>query len=104
MTMTLREKQSEFMRMVARLINHGNRLGYEFTGGDLYRDSRCLYGHKNSLHRVRLAIDLNLFKDGVFLADGTGHDQLHDFWDSIGGAPRIPHDLNHYSLEHEGMR
>lgn len=26
------------------------------------------------------------------------------FKDTIGGARRIPHDLNHYRLEHNGMR
>lgn len=33
-----------------------------------------------------------------------GHDILHKFWSSIGGADPIPGDLNHYSLEYRGMR
>jgi hypothetical protein len=56
------------------------------------------------LHYIGLAIDLNIFKNGKYLTDGTGHDVLHDVWDSLGGAARIPGDLNHYSLEHSGRR
>jgi hypothetical protein len=102
--MPLRKKQSYFAWLVARLIITAYARGYEITLGDAYRDPRCPYGSERSLHQVRLAIDLNLFKDGRWLTDGTGHDELHDLWDSWGGAPRIEHDLNHYSLEHEGRR
>lgn len=99
--MTLRQKQSKFVRMVADLIQYAYSQGYEMTFGDAYATT----GHMaNSLHYERLAIDLNLFKDGKWLADGTGHDVLHDYWDSIGGAKRIPNDPNHYSLEHNGRR
>jgi len=97
--MTLRQKQSKFALMVAKLIQYAYGLGYEVTLGDAYATS----GHKkDSNHYIRLAIDLNLFKDGKFLTDGSGHNHLHDYWDDIGGAPRILHDMNHYSLEHEG--
>ena len=102
--MTLREKQSKFAQMVAKLIMTARYRGYEVTLGDAYRDPRCPYGSEVSLHKLRLAIDLNLFKDGKYLADGSGHDELHDLWDSWGGAKRIKNDLNHYSLEHEGRR
>ena len=99
--MTLRQKQSNFVSMVSDLIRYAYANGYEMTFGDAYATS----GHMdNSNHYLRLAIDLNLFKDGKWLSDGTGHDFLHDYWDSIGGAKRIPNDLNHYSLEHNGRR
>ncbi len=92
------------MFMVARLILHAQQLGFEVTGGDLYRDPRATYGHPKSTHRSRLAIDLNLFIDGEYIQDGRGHDKLHDYWDSIGGAKRIEKDMNHYSLKHNGVR
>ena len=38
--MTLRQRQSEFARLVARLIDHAHELGYEVTLGDAYRDPR----------------------------------------------------------------
>ena len=100
-SMSLRQKQSYFAKMVGDLIIHIYECGYEVTLGDAWAKT----GHKkNSNHYIRLAIDLNLFKDGVFLASGAEHNQFHDFWDSMGGAERIEEDLNHYSLEHNGSR
>lgn len=82
-------------------------LGVGLTQGDGYRDSRCGYGHIKSLHRDRLAHDYNVVVNGVVLLEGElclhAHNKLHDFWDSLGGSPRIEADLNHYSLSHYGM-
>ena len=102
---SLREKQSRFVRMVARLINKANELGYELTFGDAYRDPRCAYGNSFSLHRKRLAIDFNLFKDGIWYRATEDHRPLGEFWESIGGSwgGRF-NDGNHYSIEHEGIR
>lgn len=109
--------QRRMTRMVGDLIQHAYAQGYELTLGDAYRDPRVFgihgerlagsYSAAYSNHKLRLAIDLNLFKGGKYLqgpeAD-TGHGVLHDFWESIGGGKRIPGDLNHYSLEFEGRR
>lgn len=95
---SLFSKQVLFARMVPRLVSQAFNLGYNVTFGDAYRDPRCEYGSKHTKHRKRLAIDLNLFRGIIYLEDGTGHHKLHDFWDSIGGGARIPHDLNHYEL------
>ena len=84
--MSLGSKQRRFTYMVAQLILTAYDMGYELTFGDAYRDPRTTYGHPESLHRKRLAVDLNIFKDGVYLKDGTGHDELHDWWDTMGGA------------------
>ena len=103
----LREKQSRFAMMVADLIHEADRLGYQVTLGDCYRDGRCDYGHTTSLHRKRLAVDLNLFRDGRFLKHTEDHKPLGVFWESIGGSwgGRFSSpDGNHYSLEHRGMR
>lgn len=98
--MTLGEKQRKFAKMVGELILHIYFMGYEVTLGDAWAKT----GHKdNSNHYIRLAIDLNLFKDGVYLTEGYHHNPFHDFWDSIGGGKRIPEDLNHYALEHNGV-
>ena len=102
--MTLQKQQSLFAHKLALLIIEAFGLGYEVTFGDFYRDQRCPYGHEKSLHKKRLAADLNLFKDGRYLTGEAGHTELHDIWDSMGGAKRIPHDLNHYSLPYQGMR
>jgi hypothetical protein len=111
--MSLRSKQSKFARMVADLIIKAYDLGYEVTLGDAYRDPRLHggiglkkgYGHSKSCHKIRLAIDLNLFKDGVFLDKSDDHKVLGEWWESQGGTwgGRF-NDGNHYSLEHEGMK
>lgn len=103
--MSLRQKQSKFVRMVALLILYAYEQGYELTFGDAYRDLRCDYGHPASLHRSRLAIDLNLFRDGEYLQKTEDHRLLGEFWESIGGSwgGRFK-DGNHYSLAHEGRK
>lgn len=105
MAETLRQKQSRFARMVASLINQANLRGYEVTLGDAYRDPRCPYGSEVSLHRSRLAIDLNLFRNGRYLSSTESHRELGEWWESIGGAwgGRFS-DGNHYSLEHGGRK
>ena len=54
--MTLQEKQSRFVMLVAQLIEHATELGYQLSFGDAYRDIRVPYGHPNSTHRKRLAV------------------------------------------------
>jgi hypothetical protein len=102
---TLVSKQQRFIRMVARLIYWAEDHGFRLTFGDAYRDPRCTYGQPFSLHRKRLAVDLNLFKDGVWLKETEDHLPLGKYWESIGGSwgGRF-NDGNHYSLEHDGMR
>lgn len=103
--MSLREKQSKFAHMVALLILHAEALGYEVTFGDAYRDERVQYGNPKSLHRKRLAVDLNLFRDNEYLSKNEDHQPLGEYWESIGGSwgGRFG-DGNHYSLEDDGMK
>lgn len=110
---TLGDKQRVFTRMVADLILFAYDNGYELTLGDAYRDPRVhgsvgqkkSYSSSNSLHKSRLAIDLNLFKDGKFLSSTEDHSLLGEYWESIGGTwgGRFK-DGNHYSLEHQGRK
>lgn len=96
--MGLRKKQSEFARMVAKLIFYADMNGYEVTLGDAYATT----GHsKNSFHYKRLAIDLNLFKDGKYLTETEDHKLLGECWKDMGGTwgGYFKHpDGNHYSL------
>ena len=111
--MKLLEKQQRFTRMFADLLHFAHTRGYEVTLGDAYRDPRLHggmgvkvgYGSAWSNHKLRLAADLNLFKDGKFLTDTKDHEPLGLYWESIGGAwgGRFK-DGNHYSLEHEGRK
>lgn len=103
--MTLGQKQKKFTHMVGRLIIFAYELGYEITFGDAYRDPRVEHGLTNSLHRSRLAIDLNLFKDGEYLTSTEAHQPLGEWWERQGGSwgGRFD-DGNHYSLAHDGRR
>jgi hypothetical protein len=94
--MSLRQKQSEFAHKVSLLILFIYEQGYEITFGDAYAKT----GHKNnSFHYKRLAIDLNLFKNGVYLEKTEDHEPFGLFWESIGGTwgGRFD-DGNHYSF------
>ena len=109
----MREKQSKFVRMVADLILWAYNSGYELTMGDGYRDPRVFgnigeskgYGHTKSCHKIRLAVDFNLFKDDHWLSNTEDFLPLGEYWESIGGCwgGRF-NDGNHFSLEHEGRR
>ena len=94
-TMSLRQMQSKFVRKVGLLILFAYEMGYELTFGDAYAKS----GHKiNSFHYKKLAIDLNLFKDGKYLEKTDDHEPLGLFWESLDGTwgGRFG-DGNHYS-------
>ena len=114
--MTLGEKQKQFALDVAALIIYISTQGYACTLGDAYRDSRVFgdigeqmgYGRANSAHKQRLAIDLNLFKDGKYLADTESHRSFGEYWKSIRegnvwGGDFTPADGNHYSARHGGI-
>lgn len=107
---TMRERQSRFAAMAARLILRAIEMGYEVTLGDAYRDTRLHgyfgqqrgYGAAKSYHKLRLAIDLNLFKDGVYLQDTEAYQPLGSWWRDVeggtwGGDFSKP-DGNHFSL------
>lgn len=105
MSETLSQKQRRFARMVGMLIEWAYSNGFELTLGDAYRDPRCPYGSEVSLHKERLAVDLNLFKDGKYLSNTEDHKPLGAYWESIGGSwgGRFS-DGNHYSLAHGGRK
>lgn len=113
--MTLGEKQRLFARLVAGLIDQAIFLGYEVTFGDAYRDPRLHgqigerkgYGHPKSAHKMRLAIDLNLFKDGKYLDKTSDHEPLGMWWETVHPLARWGgrfNDGNHYSFEHDGVK
>ena len=111
--MTLRTRQVVFAKLLPRLIDKAFELGFEVTLGDAYRDPRLHgavgvklgYGHSKSCHKLRLAIDLNLFKGGKFLETTEDHRPLGEWWESVGGTwgGRF-NDANHYSFEWEGQK
>ena len=100
--MILRQKQSLFAKKLALLLMYAYEIGYEVTLGDAYAHD----GHmENSLHYERLAIDLNLFRNGRYLTKTEHYESLGLFWESIGGSwgGRFD-DGNHFSLAHGGRK
>jgi len=102
------EQQNKFATHVAQLILKAQEMGYQVSLGDAYRDPRLHgrmgekkgYGAANSFHKVRMAIDLNLFKDGKFLSSTEDHAKIGSWWESIGGTwggNFKNKDGNHYS-------
>jgi hypothetical protein len=93
--MTLRQKQSTFSKKIPLLILYAYELGYEVTIGDVWAHDRHKHG---SFHYKKLAIDLNLFKNGRYLRGTKAHEQLGLFWESLGGSwGGRYNDGNHYS-------
>ena len=103
--MTLGNKQRKFTKMIAELILFAYDQGYEITLGHALRCDSCPVGRMKSLHKEKLAVDLNLFKNGKYLTTTKDHQFLGEKWESMGGdwGGRF-NDSNHYSLEHQGRR
>lgn len=111
--MTLREKQSIFMKLLVELFDFIHESGYEITGGELWRSEAeaIRRGFRNSNHTRRIAIDINLFKNGVWLQNTEDHKVFGEFWESLGEKYGVVtcwggrfNDGNHYSIEHNGVK
>lgn len=103
--MTLGHAQEIFARMVPRLIDKAHEIGFEVRIGHVMRCQDCRAGHKDSLHKLKLAIDLNIFKNGRYLTGTDDHRPLGEYWESLGGTwgGRF-FDGNHYSLAYGDMK
>ena len=116
--MTTGEKQRLFTFLIAGLIQKAYELGFEVSFGEVWRSpEECTRRNLireaagkpkvNSLHKDRLAADLNLFKDGEYLRSTEDHRELGEWWEdqhelcSWGGHFN---DGNHYSVTHAGRK
>jgi hypothetical protein len=115
MASELRKRQHRFAMLVPRLIDKAHELGFAVTLGDAYRDPRVhgdlgerkSYSHPKSAHKVRLALDLNLFRKGEYLEGTEAHKPLGEWWKKQDPLARWGGDFgdgNHYSFEWEGIR
>lgn len=117
MSETVGQLQRRFLPLVAKLIDYAYTQGYELSAGELYRspeqaalNAQHGTGIANSLHTLRLAVDLQLFKDGVYLTDSAAYKALGDFWKTLdplaswGGDFTTRPDGNHFSLTWGGIR
>lgn len=121
--MTLGDKQRLFAQLIGEFLVWCYQNDYEVTFGEAQRikaqalaNAASGAGISNSLHLIRLAIDLNLFLDSSLEADedvyqpnSEAYRPLGEKWESMhplcrwGGRFKRP-DGNHFSLEHEGIR
>ena len=114
---TLGKKQRLFCQLLPRLLDKIYEEGYAATLGDAMRDARVFgewgetppgsaYGKRSSLHKLRLAIDLNLFKDGQYLSSTEAHRIFGEYWESLHPLCRWGgrfEDGNHYSITYQGF-
>jgi hypothetical protein len=110
----LGQAQREFSQDIARLILWIYEQGYEVSFGDAYRSPKAFggmgekgpYGRARSAHKQRLAVDLNLFRDGVYLSKTEDHAPIGAYWcsmrdDNVWGGDFD--DGNHYSKRYGGI-
>ena len=91
--MTTGEQQRIFTKAIARLILWAYENGYEMSYGEAYRPqwvadeyAKRGIGVKSSFHINRLAIDLNLFKNGVYLTNTADYLPVGIAWEAMGGT------------------
>ena len=115
--MSLSEKQQIFTTCIGKLIAYADSKKYGLTMGDAYRDPRVhgefkekkAYGSANSVHKIRLAHDFNLYIDGKWISDGD-HPALRnlgEYWESLDISARWGgrfNDANHFSFQHWGCK
>lgn len=110
----LLSKQQSFFVMTAQFFPWLIANGYSATYGEAVRTAKEAAlnaaqgdGISNSLHLIRLAIDINIFKGGNLLTSFEELEPVGIFWESIGGSwgGRFKNrDCDHYSLTYKGIR
>lgn len=110
--------QSKFTLTIADFIQKVYQNNYKLTFGEAWRPPEMarIYAQEgkgiiNSVHCLRLAVDLNAFYNGEYL-DGSKDShiplltKLGEIWESMGGSwgGRFHiKDYNHYSFEYNGV-
>lgn len=111
-------RQKLHVVLTAKLIAYIASQGLEMTWGETYRapaqalnNARLGIGIANSLHGLRLAVDLQLFKAGVYLnGDSTGAYTLAGtYWKTLDplacwGGDFAMRDYDHFSITWQGVK
>ena len=82
--------QAQFPELALRIRNNGKNNGIRL-----------------SIHQDKLAIDINLFKNGVYLEDAESHRPFAEYWETQHPLCRSGihfRDANHYSMEFQGRK
>lgn len=123
--MTLGEAQRLHVKCFANLLNWGFKNGYEFTWGESLRtqaqavaNAASGAGIAHSLHLLKLAVDINAFKGGVFLTHVEDYRPLGDYWKAqnplccwggdfkkmLNGVEVSNPDSDHFSITWNGIK
>ena len=125
--MTQREKQSEFLKNVAKMILWAFENGMELTGGELLRtnEQQLLYFEGFSIQKIgsnlhfvktdrktktlkskhleKLAVDLNIFIDGVWKTDKETYRKISEYWKNLNPLNDCGYfwgwDFNHFEMK-----
>lgn len=113
--MTLHEAQVLHFRLFSQLIDFIIAEGYEGTWGEAYRtpqqaqwDAAHGTGIAASVHCERLAVDVQLFKEGVYLTHPKDYFTVGQYWKSLdascrwGGDFEPLVDADHFSITWQG--
>lgn len=106
----LLERQMLFAKLLPRLLDEIYNSGYSCTLGECHRPPEMVEiyaargsGSTSSVHPLKLAIDIHLFRNDKYLEDTLSHKPLGNYWKSLhpytrwgGDFPRP--DGNHYSI------
>lgn len=113
MSLLLKEQQL-FFRMTIKLHQWLIDNGYEATYGEVLRsklqaedNAEHKIGISNSLHCLKLAEDLAIFKNGILINTFAEYEPVGIYWESIGGSwgGRFKNqDCDHFSRSYQGVR
>lgn len=111
--LTLGAKQRLFTRLLPKLLHRIHGAAHDCAIAWAYRPPECAdhlakagKGIRSSLHSKKLAVDLDLFYHGNYLADTESHRPFGEYWESLHELCRWGGrfgDGNHYSLEDGGI-
>lgn len=113
--MTLREARVTFSRLMAKLVLKAEALGLELAYNEVYRPEEMakIYQARGvgvfpSAHTQGLAVDILLYRKGVYLTDTADYRPLGEYWIKLhdncrwGGTFKNP-DGGHFSFKYGGL-
>lgn len=118
----LTDRQEKFARLLPRLLDYVNAQGYGVRLGETWRSDATAHldqlagkGIDHSLHRLRLAVDFMLAKDGQLLTDSKDYAFAGAYWKALDtdccwggdfkdakGDPKP--DGDHFSITYQGVK
>lgn len=114
--MTESDQQRVFVKNIGKLIDWTYNQGYELTFGEAWRTPEQAawnaakgIGITKSLHIERLAIDLNLWKDGTYTAKALDYKPIGEYWKTLNplnawGGDFTTVDADHFSMSFGGRK